>query len=687
MGKQDLEIARTVTLKPIQEIGAAVGLAPGDLEPYGHYKAKVGWDAIARRRDHPDGALVLVTAMTPTPAGEGKSTTTVGLADGLRRLGKRAVVARREPSLGPVFGMKGGATGGGRAQLAPMEDINLHFTGDMHAIGAAHNLLAAMLDNHLTQGNALGIDARRVLFKRVVDMNDRALRNIVLGLGGPAHGVPREGGFEITVASEVMAILCLSADLVDFKARAGRVVVAETADGTPVTAADLRAAGAMAVLMKDAIKPNLVQTLEGTPALVHGGPFGNIAHGCNSVIATRLGRGRGGHDGSRADGPRHDQGRRPHGVPLPLSRRPAARAEDRGHRDARVRRRRGSAAARGGAEARALADDGPRAAAGVHGQDPELAVRRPEEDGPPARLHAHRARREAVRRRRLRGRLRGRRPHDAGAAEGARRRGHGRGRHGPRHRALLRMRRASRIAQTALVVAFLATAVSGCEQGGPASTSPASTAATKAAGSLRARADELSQRGQYEEALAAYREALRHEPNDLALRYAVAVTLASLNRRAEATEAYRWVFFNGLPGSELVEKSETWLRAAGALATTTEPVPDKPIEKTATDTRIRGHITWANVDPGRPAPRVHLRLEGTDASNKGTVYNTVASLNADYEFASVPPGSYRLTAQSPLIAVRLWELNVTVEEGTATVVDLSEASSVAPGTSFAVKPR
>src|SRR5438093_111462 len=224
MGKQDLEIARTVTLKPIQEIGAAVGVAPGDLEPYGHYKAKVGWDAIARRRDHPDGALVLVTAMTPTPAGEGKSTTTVGLADGLRRLGKRAVVALREPSLGPVFGMKGGATGGGRAQLAPMEDINLHFTGDMHAIGAAHNLLPAMLDNHLTQGNALGIDTRRVLFKRVVDMNDRALRNIVLGLGGPAHGVPREGGFEITVASEVMAILCLSADLVDFKARAGRVV-------------------------------------------------------------------------------------------------------------------------------------------------------------------------------------------------------------------------------------------------------------------------------------------------------------------------------------------------------------------------------------------------------------------------------------------------------------------------------
>ncbi len=288
MGKQDLDIARAATLRPIQEIGAAVGLTADELEPYGRHKAKVGWDAIARRRDHPDGALVLVTAMTPTPAGEGKSTTTVGLADGLRRLGKRAVVALREPSLGPVFGMKGGATGGGYAQVAPMEDINLHFTGDMHAIGAAHNLLAAMLDNHLAQGNPLGIDTRRVQLKRVVDMNDRALRNIVIGLGGPAHGVPREGGFEITVASEVMAILCLAADLLDFKARAGRMIVAEAGDGAPVAAADLRAAGAMAVVMKDAIKPNLVQTLEGTPALVHGGPFGNIAHGCNSVIATRL---------------------------------------------------------------------------------------------------------------------------------------------------------------------------------------------------------------------------------------------------------------------------------------------------------------------------------------------------------------------------------------------------------------
>src|SRR5438034_1241739 len=289
MGKQDLEIARTVTLKPIQEIGAAVGLAPGDLEPYGHYKAKVGWDAIARRRDHPDGALVLVTASTPTPAGEGKSTTTVGLADGLRRLGKRAVVALREPSLGPVFGMKGGATGGGRAQLAPMEDINLHFTGDMHAITATHNLLAAMLDNHLAQGNALELDVRRILWKRVLDMNDRALRRLVIGLGGPAHGVPRESGFDITVASEVMAILCLARDLQDFKARVERIVIAEKGEGTLVTARELRAAGAMAVLMKDAIKPNLVQTLEGTPALVHGGPFANIAHGCNSLIATRLG--------------------------------------------------------------------------------------------------------------------------------------------------------------------------------------------------------------------------------------------------------------------------------------------------------------------------------------------------------------------------------------------------------------
>jgi formate--tetrahydrofolate ligase len=288
MGARDLEIAREVKLRPIQEIGESVGLGADDLETYGRVKAKVSWEAIARLRDRPDGALVLVTAMTPTPAGEGKSTTTVGLADAFRRLGRRAIVALREPSLGPVFGVKGGAAGGGRAQVAPMEDINLHFTGDMHAIGAAHNLLAAMLDNHLSQGNALGLDQRRILWKRVVDMNDRALRHIVLGLGGTAHGVPRESGFEITVASEVMAILCLARDLPDFKARVERIVVGETAAGALVQAGQLKAAGAMAVLMKDAIKPNLVQTLEGTPAFVHGGPFGNIAHGCNSLIATRL---------------------------------------------------------------------------------------------------------------------------------------------------------------------------------------------------------------------------------------------------------------------------------------------------------------------------------------------------------------------------------------------------------------
>jgi formate--tetrahydrofolate ligase len=288
VGAHDLEIARTVKLRPIQDVGESLGLGPDDLELYGRFKAKVSWPALSRMAERPDGALILVTAMTPTPAGEGKSTTTVGLADGLRRIGRRAIVALREPSLGPVFGVKGGAAGGGRAQIAPMEDINLHFTGDMHAIGAAHNLLAAMLDNHLAQGNALGLDPRRLLWKRVVDMNDRALRHIVLGLGGAAHGVPREGGFEITVASEVMAIMCLARDLPDFKSRVERIVVGETAAGALVAARELRAAGAMAVLMKDAIKPNLVQTLEGTPAFVHGGPFGNIAHGCNSLIATRL---------------------------------------------------------------------------------------------------------------------------------------------------------------------------------------------------------------------------------------------------------------------------------------------------------------------------------------------------------------------------------------------------------------
>jgi formate--tetrahydrofolate ligase len=288
MGKQDIEIARAVKLQPIQAIGEMLGLNGNDLEPYGTYKAKIRWDVIERSSSRPDGALVLVTAMTPTPAGEGKSTTTIGLADGLRRLGKRSIVAMREPSLGPVFGVKGGGTGGGHTQVAPMEDINLHFTGDMHAIGAAHNLLAAMIDNHLAQGNPLNLDSRRIVWRRVMDMNDRALRRLVIGLGGTAHGVPRETGFDITVASEIMAILCLARDLHDFKARVERVVVADRGEGPFVTARDLKAAGAMAVLMKDAIKPNLVQTLDGTPALVHGGPFANIAHGCNSLIATRL---------------------------------------------------------------------------------------------------------------------------------------------------------------------------------------------------------------------------------------------------------------------------------------------------------------------------------------------------------------------------------------------------------------
>ena len=288
MGKQDIEIARAVKLQPIQAIGELLGLSGNDLEPYGTYKAKIRWDVIERTSSRPDGALVLVTAMTPTPAGEGKSTTTIGLADGLRRLGKRSIVAMREPSLGPVFGVKGGGTGGGHTQVAPMEDINLHFTGDMHAIGAAHNLLAAMIDNHLTQGNPLNLDSRRIVWRRVMDMNDRALRRLVIGLGGTAHGVPRETGFDITVASEIMAILCLARDLQDFKARVERVVVADRGEGPFVTARELKAAGAMAVLMKDAIKPNLVQTLDGTPALVHGGPFANIAHGCNSLIATRL---------------------------------------------------------------------------------------------------------------------------------------------------------------------------------------------------------------------------------------------------------------------------------------------------------------------------------------------------------------------------------------------------------------
>ena len=270
------------------EVAATLGLNADDLELYGSDKAKIRMETIERLRGGTDGMLVLVTAMTPTPAGEGKSTTTVGLGDAFRRIGKQAIVAIREPSLGPCFGMKGGAAGGGYAQVMPMEDINLHFTGDFHAITSAHNLLAAALDNHIFQSNALGFDTRRVTWKRVLDMNDRALRNIVVGLGGPVNGVPRESGFEITAASEIMAILCLSLDLQDVKRRVARIVVGERADGTFITAGEVGVAGSLAVLLKDAIKPNLVQTLEGTPAFVHGGPFGNIAHGCNSLMATRL---------------------------------------------------------------------------------------------------------------------------------------------------------------------------------------------------------------------------------------------------------------------------------------------------------------------------------------------------------------------------------------------------------------
>ncbi|MGH7355190.1 MAG: formate--tetrahydrofolate ligase [Candidatus Rokuibacteriota bacterium] len=286
--KTNIEIAREATLQPVQAIAEGLGVGSRDLELYGSDKAKVRLEAIERLRDAPDGALVLVTAMTPTPAGEGKSTTTVGLGDALRHLGKRSIVAIREPSLGPCFGIKGGAAGGGYAQVMPMEDINLHFTGDLHAVTSAHNLLSAVVDNHVFQGNALGLDARRVVWKRVLDMNDRALRNVIVGLGGPGNGIPRESGFEITVASEVMAILCLSRDLNDLKARVGRIVVGERGDGSFVTAGELGVAGALTVLLKDAIKPNLVQTLEGTPAFVHGGPFANIAHGCSSLMATRL---------------------------------------------------------------------------------------------------------------------------------------------------------------------------------------------------------------------------------------------------------------------------------------------------------------------------------------------------------------------------------------------------------------
>lgn len=284
----DIEIAQGCQMRPITEVAAAAGLDPEDLELYGKYKAKLSADVWKKTADKPDGKLVLVTAINPTPAGEGKTTTTVGLGEALAKMGKKAMIALREPSLGPVFGIKGGAAGGGYAQVVPMEDINLHFTGDMHAITAANNLLCAMLDNHMQQGNVLGIDPRRIVFTRVMDMNDRALRNITIGLGGKVNGVPREDHFMITVASEVMAILCLAKDLDDLKKRFGDILVAYTFAGKPVYARDLHAEGAMTALMRDAIKPNLVQTLEGTPALMHGGPFANIAHGCNSVQATRL---------------------------------------------------------------------------------------------------------------------------------------------------------------------------------------------------------------------------------------------------------------------------------------------------------------------------------------------------------------------------------------------------------------
>ncbi len=284
----DIEIAQGAVLKPIEQVAASLDLAADEIDPHGRTKAKITRAAIDARGDSPDGDLVLVTAITPTPAGEGKTTTTIGLTQALQRLGHHAISATREPSLGPVFGVKGGAAGGGYAQVLPMEDINLHFTGDFAAISAAHNLLAAMLDNHLHQGNALGIDARRVLWRRVIDMNDRALHSMVIGLGGRTRGVPRESGFDITPASEVMAVLCLARDLEDLKARFARIAVAERKPGDYVTAADLSAHPAMAILMRDALLPNLVQNLEGGPALIHGGPFGNIAHGCNSLVATQL---------------------------------------------------------------------------------------------------------------------------------------------------------------------------------------------------------------------------------------------------------------------------------------------------------------------------------------------------------------------------------------------------------------
>ena len=285
----DIEIAQQAKMQKITDVAAKLGISEDDIELYGKYKAKLSYDLIRRVKDKKDGKLILVTAITPTPAGEGKSTTTVGLAQGLAKLGKKVIVALREPSLGPCMGIKGGAAGGGYSQVVPMEDINLHFTGDFHAITSAHMLLAAMLDNHIQQGNALNIDPRRIAWKRVVDMNDRELRNIVVGLGGKAHGVPRQDGFDITVASEVMAILCLASSLHDLKELLAKIIVAYDYNGNPVTAGQIKAQGAMAALLKDAVKPNLVQTLENVPAIIHGGPFANIAHGCNSVMATQTG--------------------------------------------------------------------------------------------------------------------------------------------------------------------------------------------------------------------------------------------------------------------------------------------------------------------------------------------------------------------------------------------------------------
>ncbi len=284
----DIEIAQSAKMQPIGEIAKKANVPEDKLEPYGKYKAKIDLSLLTELEGKPDGKLILVTAITPTPAGEGKTTTTIGLADGLSRIGKNAMIALREPSLGPVFGVKGGAAGGGYAQVVPMEDINLHFTGDFHAIGAANNLLAAMLDNHIYQGNTLNIDPRRITWKRCVDMNDRQLRYVTDGLGGRVNGVPREDGYDITVASEIMAVLCLASSITDLKERLGKIIVGYTYDEQPVTARDLKADGAMAALLKDALKPNLVQTLEGTPTFVHGGPFANIAHGCNSVIATKM---------------------------------------------------------------------------------------------------------------------------------------------------------------------------------------------------------------------------------------------------------------------------------------------------------------------------------------------------------------------------------------------------------------